>query len=139
MLPDTENYEEEENQEDLIEEIIPDQTYLLDLKTMRIGAFIDGEEAKEQAVKKILFTEAETAPIYDAGYGRRFEDLYGEPLNYALSEAKDRIEEAILQDDRFESVEFTAQSIQNRTISLSFTVNCVEGEDIEMEGVDINV
>lgn len=139
MLPDTENYEEEENQEDLTEEIIPDQTYLLNLKTRRIGDFIDGEEAKEQAVMKILFTEAETAPVYDAGYGRRFEDLYGKSMSYALSEAKNRIEEAILQDDRFESVEFTAQTIQDRTISLSFMVNSVEGEEIEMEGVDIHV
>lgn len=139
MLPDTENYEEEETREELTQLIIPDKTYLLDMTKQRIGTFIDTETAKEQAVMKILLTEAETAPIYDAGYGRRFEDLYGTSLNYALSEAKDRIKEAILQDDRFDSVDFTEQTIQDRTILLSFTVFCSDGERIEMEGVDINV
>lgn len=139
MLPDTENYEEEENRDELTQLIVPDKTYLLDVKKGRIGKFIDHEEAKEQAILKILLTEAETAPIYDAGYGRRFEDLYGTSLNYALSEAKDRIEEAILQDDRFDSVDFTEQAIQDRTISLSFTVFCSDGEKIQMEGVDVNV
>lgn len=139
MLPDTENYEEDEMQEDLTEERIPDKTYFLDFNKMTIGCLIDGEEAKSQAVRKLLLTEAEVSPVYDAGYGRIFENLYEFPMTYAVVEAKDRIEEAVLQDDRFESVIFTDQQIQKRSILLSFTVVCADGDTIEMEGVEVNV
>ena len=66
-------------------------------------------------------------------------DLIGEDMIYVRSELKDRIEAAILNDDRFESVEFTDEVVEKRKITLSFTVICSDGEVIEMEGVEIDV
>lgn len=139
MLPDTENYEEDEIQEDLTEETVPDKTYRLNFDTLTIGGMVDDEEAKCQAVQKILLTEAEEAPVYDPGYGRIYEDLIGKPMTFALSEVKMRIEDAVLQDERFDSVVFTSWEIRKRAIVLSMTVTCSDGSEIEMEGVEISV
>lgn len=139
MLPDTENYEEEQTQEDLVEESIPDKTYRLDFDTMTIGGFIDDEDAKRQAIQKVLLTESEVDPIYDPSYGRMFDDLIGEPMSYAVSEAKDRIQDAILQDDRFSEVLFTEQMAGKRKVMLSMRVICADGSEIEIEGVSVDV
>lgn len=140
MLPDTENYEEEELEEDLQEEVIPDRTYYLNFETKTIDSrMIDDTEAKEQAVKKMLLTEAWEALAYIDGYGRMFSDLIGTPMTYALSEAKDRIREAVLMDDRFLSVTFLKQEIHRRSVLLSMQIQCADGDEIEMEGVEINV
>ncbi|MCI8363388.1 MAG: DUF2634 domain-containing protein [Eubacterium sp.] len=139
MLPNIDNYEEDEFQDGLVEKIIPDKTYHLNFKTMTIAGLIDDREAKEQAVNKILMTESEVYPIYDAGYGRIFDDLIGKPLSYALSEAKDRIEESVLQDDRFVSVSFFDQKVEKRKLTLSFIISCTDGEEFKVEGVEVDV
>ena len=68
-----------------------------------------------------------------------YNDLIGEDMVYVRSELKDRIVEAILYDDRFEAVEFTDEVVEKRKIILSFTVICSDGNEIEMEGVEIDV
>ena len=139
MLPDIDNYEEDEFQEDLAEKVIPDKTYHLNFRTMTISGFIDDREAKGQAVNKILMTESETYPVYDAGYGRMFDDLVGKPMSYALSEAKDRIKESVIQDDRFASVSFIDQKIKKRKITLSLFITCTDGDEVKIEGVEVDV
>lgn len=139
MLPDTENYEEDEIQEDLKEEVVPDKTYRLNFNTLTIGGIIDEEEARRQAVLKILMTEAEVVPVYDPGYGRMYEDLNGAPTTYAFSEVKNRIKNAILQDERFVAVSFTDWEISKQTITLAIIVSCSDGSEIDVEGVEINV
>lgn len=140
MLPDTENYEPDEiAEEDLQEEKIVDRTYFLDFERLIIGRKIDGMDAKKQAIQKVLLTESELSPVYDAGYGRMFEDLPGHPISYTLAEAKNRIQSAVLQDERFASVLFTSQHIEGRTILLGLSVICMDGEEIEIEGVSVNV
>lgn len=140
MLPNSEAYDlEDEIDEDFEEEIIPNKTYKLNFEKKTIEGIIDGDEAKKQAIQKILLTESETYAIYDFGYGVMLNDLIGEDMIYVRSELKDRIQEAILYDDRFESVEFTDEVVEKRKITLSFTVTCTDGNEIEMEGVEIDV
>lgn len=139
MLPDTENYEPDETGEGLEEEKIADKTYLLDFTKLTIGRMIDGSEAKRQAIRKILLTESEISPVYDAGYGRMFDDLPGHPMSYALAEAKNRIRDAVLQDDRFSAVFFDDYQIKGNMLLIGLTAICVDGERIEMEGIGVDV
>lgn len=140
MLPNSETYDlDDELDEEFEEEVIPNKTFKLNFEKKIIEGVIDGDEAKKQAIQKILITESEEYPIYSYGYGIMANDLIGEDMIYVRSELKDRIEAAILNDDRFESVEFTDEVVEKRKITLSFTVICSDGEVIEMEGVEIDV
>jgi len=140
MIPNSEAYElDEDTLNDFEEESVPDKTYRIDLQAGVISGMVDGAEAKKQAIMKILLTEAEEYLIYDSDYGCRLWDIYGSMPPYVISEAKDRITEGILNDDRFESVEFTDISYDKGKLTMSLTVACVTGEEIDMEGVEVNV
>ena len=93
MLPDTEYYDpEEETEEDLQEESIPEKTNRLNFETKTNGGYIDDMEARKQAIMKILLTEYGVYQIYsEEDYGRIYEDLIGKPMTYAVSEVKARI------------------------------------------------
>lgn len=92
----------------------------------------DGTEAIEQAVLKILNTERYMYEIYTWDYGVELQDLYGQPMPYVLSELEDRITEALIADNRIESVEgFNAERTGKRTVYCSFTVITTEGDAIE--------
>ena len=141
MLPDTEYYDpEEETEEDLLEESIPEKTYRLNFETKTIGGYFDDMEARKQAIMKILLTEYGVYQIYsEEDYGRIYEDLIGKPMTYAVSEVKARIREAILTDERFETVDFTEQKINGRKAAFDIVVTCADGESLSMEGVELNV
>lgn len=141
MLPDMDDYEDDldEITDEMEELVIPDKTYNLNYASKRIEGLIDESDARAQAITKSLITEAEEYAVYDPGYGMIVSDLIGMPMNYAVSEIKDRIEETLLQDDRFDSVTFTDVQIDKRSVALLFTVHCADGEDIAMKGVNIDV
>ena len=97
-------------------------------------------EARKQAIMKILLTEYGVYQIYsEEDYGRIYEDLIGKPMTYAVSEVKARIREAILTDERFETVDFTEQKINGRKAAFDIVVTCADGESLSMEGVELNV
>lgn len=140
MLPNSDSYDlEDEVDEEFEEEILPNKTYRLNFEKKTIEGFVDGEEAKKQSIHKILLTESEDYPIYGFTYGGMFNDLIGEDMVYVQSEIKDRIEEAILNDDRYKSVEFDDINVEKRKIILSITVICADDEIITMEGVEVDV
>ena len=58
-----------------------------------------------QAVYLILNVERYAFPIYSRDYGSELSDLIGTPRDYAISEIKRRITEALTQDDRITSVD----------------------------------
>ena len=80
-----------------------------------------------------------TPLIYDENYGCALVDLIGEQPPLVQSEVRDSIREGILADDRFESVTFTEEKLQRGKLYLSLTVTCVDGEEIEVEEVEIDV
>lgn len=141
MLPDMNAIEEEETDvaEEMEEEVIPDKTYRIDFDNRIIAGMIDGEDAKKQAIQKLAMTEQEEHIIYGLIYGAMLEDLVGEDMLFAQCEIKARLEEAILNDDRFECVEFTEEEVQKKKLIFSLLVTTTEGEEIEMEGVEVDV
>ena len=123
----------------MVEEVIPDKTDRIDFDNRFIAGMIDGEDAKKQAIQKLAMTEQEEHIIYGLIYGAMLEDLVGEDMLFAQCEIKARLEEAILNDYRFECVEFTEEEVQKKKLIFSLLVTTTEGEEIEMEGVEVDV
>lgn len=145
MLPSSEEYDElDEGMEmDFEVETEPSRTYAMVLakdagkKSIFLG-MIDEEEALRQAVIKIISTERYAHEIYSWDYGIELSDLIGKPMNYAMSEVKLRIEDALAADDRIEAVEdFQVARTGKNMVHVTFTVITAEGETIE--GIETEV
>ena len=100
-----------------------------------ISGFCDELEAMRQVIYKILNTERYQYIIYSWGYGIELVDLYGEPLTYVCPELQRRITEALVQDDRIESVDnFIFDTSEKKIVKVTFTVHTifgsVEGEKV---------
>lgn len=87
----------------------------------------DELEAVQQAVYKILNTERYTYPIYSWNYGIELKDLFGQPIPWVYPELERRITEALVWDDRINSVtDFEFNNVKN-DVHASFTVNTIYG------------
>lgn len=88
----------------------------------------DGLAAIRQAAAAILQIERYDWLIYSFQYGIELKDLFGKPEDYVVPTLKSRIEEALTQDDRIESVDgFTFEREKNR-LTASFTVHTRAGD-----------
>ena len=101
----------------------PSRTYALDLEKKRICGYVDGLEAVKQAVYKILSTERYEYLIYSWNYGVEINRLFGKQMPYAKSEIKRRIQEALTQDDRIQSVDAFSFAVSGRKLRVQFTVH----------------
>lgn len=107
----------------------PSLTYKADFKTGVIAKKIDGLDAIEQAIYKILQTERYEHAIYNWNYGLELTDLYGKPRAFVYSELKRRIKEALLQDDRVTDVDnFVFERVERDAIGVKFTVHTIFGD-----------
>lgn len=77
----------------------------MNLDTGSIRGYTDGLDAMKQAIFKILQTERYQYIMYSWNYGIETLDLYGEPISYVCPELERRITEALLWDERIESVD----------------------------------
>lgn len=109
-------------------ETYPSETYKLNFEDQTIQGKVHGLEAMRQAIYKILNTPRFTSPIYSWNYGMELDDLIGKPKGYAYPMIKQRIQEALLQDDRIESVDHFTFIVENNTIVVTFTVITILGE-----------
>ena len=138
MIPVGE-YDEEDAGVDFDMETPPSLTYAMQLGDMdsEPGIFlgkVDEEDALRQAIMKILHTERYEHGIYSWNYGVEFQDLRGMPLPYVMSEVKDRIEDALLADDRIESVEdFTVERSGKKALYVAFTVIANNSMELDIE------
>lgn len=82
----------------------PSKTWRLDLKNNRITKEIDDLEAVVQSAYMALQTDRYTYPIFSWQYGSELHTLIGKERDYALSEAKRMIEDALLPDTRIKEV-----------------------------------
>ncbi len=82
----------------------PSKTWRLDLKNNRITKEIDELEAVVQSAYMALQTDRYTYPIFGWQYGSELHTLIGKERDYALSEAKRMIEDALLPDTRIKEV-----------------------------------
>lgn len=114
-----------------------EQQASLNYKMQMVKEIIVGKcdklEAMKQVVFKILNTERYQYIIYSWNYGIELMDLYGMPLDYVCAELQDRITEALIQDDRINSVsDFDFTFPRKGEILCTFKVHTVFG-DIEAE------
>lgn len=111
----------------------PTYTYKMNFEDDSVCGFTDEQEAMKQAIYKILMTERYQYPMYSWDYGIETLDLYGEPVSYVCPELERRITEALLCDERIESVsDFEFDTSQKGIVKASFVVHTVFG-DIQAE------
>ena len=107
----------------------PSKNYKLHIENDVINGYCDELKAMHQVIYKILNTERYQYIIYSWNYGIELLDLFGEPVSYVCPELKRRITEALVQDDRINSVDnFEFDSTERRTVKVTFTVHTIFGE-----------
>lgn len=114
------------NTEDTVLEV-PSKTFFIDFINNKVVGTVDGIEAVKQAVFLILNTERYENMVYDWDYGFETQDLIGMPIGYIYPDLKRRIEEALTQDDRIESVEAFDFEKSDAIVTVSFTVISKQG------------
>ena len=117
----------------------PNKTYYIDKEKKIVqGTVEDYLKTVEQSVYLILQTERYDYIMYSHKYGIELKDLYGREENYVVPMLMLRVPEALLQDDRIESVEDFSYTVNGGKFLINFTVKTKYG-DLKMEGVEINV
>lgn len=128
--------------EELVEETFVGRTYKIlisesESDANRIIGFVDDLDAIKQTIFLILSTERYAYLIYSWDYGVELVDLIGQPLSYIMSELPVRISDALLQDNRIESVDNFEFEVHGKKLHTTFTVITTVGEiETELE-VDI--
>lgn len=113
---------------------LPSLTYEIKICKDKMGNYVDGIEAIKQSIYHIINTERYQYLIYSWNYGVELADLFGKPIAYCYPEIKRRITEALLQDDRIESVDSFEFSYSKGNVFAKFMVITIEGV-IEIEKV----
>lgn len=106
----------------------PSYTHKLDIEGQRVAGMTDKREALRQAVYLILNVERYAYPIYSRNYGSELVDLIGQPKDYAMSEMKRRITDALMQDDRITGVDDWTFETGRKSVLARFTVYTIYGE-----------
>lgn len=113
----------------------PSKNYKMHFEQNIVNGFCDDLEAMRQVIHKILNTERYQHIIYSWNYGIELLDLYGEPVTYVCPEVQRRITEALICDDRINSVDnFEFDTSEKRTVKVTFTVHTIFG-NVESERV----
>ena len=105
----------------------PSYTHKLDIEGQRVTGMTDKRDALRQTVYLILSVERYAYPIYSRNYGSELADLIGQPMDYAMSEMKRRITDALMQDDRVTGVDDWTFETGRKSISARFTVYNIYG------------
>lgn len=116
---------------------MPSFTHKIMIAQNRIHGTTDQAEALTQAIYLILNTERYQYAIYSQRYGSELADLIGQEKDYAMSEIKRRIYEALIQDDRITDVDGWEFETGKRTVTVSFTVHSIYGEFEIIKEVEI--
>ena len=80
--------------DDVIDESLPTNTFLVNPDAEQIAGMDDGLEAMRQAVEIILTTKRFNHQIYTSNFGAELEDLIGEDPDYIESTLPERIRDA---------------------------------------------
>ena len=113
----------------------PSKNYKMHFAEEVINGFRDELSAMEQVIFKILNTERYQYQIYSWNYGVEFLDLFGEPISYICPEIERRITEALVQDDRIESVDSVIfDTSEKKKVHVTFTAHTIFG-DVNSEKV----
>ena len=105
----------------------PTKTYKMDFQNLTVRGYTDGLDAVKQSIYHIINTERFQFIMYSNNYGIETIDLFGEPASFVCSELERRIKEALLCDDRIESVTNFEFSVKKGTVEVLFCVNTIFG------------
>ncbi|RED65469.1 DUF2634 domain-containing protein [Cohnella phaseoli] len=105
----------------------PSLTWRLDFDKGKVVGKTDGLEAIKQAVYKVFQTNRFWHDIYSPNYGHELTLLLGSSPLFVRSEAVRMIEEALLPDDRIDSVENVEALVDSDQILIRFTVATMYG------------
>ena len=113
----------------------PSLQHKMNLEREFISGKCDGAEAMKQVIYKILLTERYKNLIYSWRYGVELSDLFGKPAGAVMGLIESRIREALIQDDRINSVEsFKFDTSKRGVVITSFTAKTIFGDiDITKE------
>lgn len=104
------------------------------MKDSRIRGRIDGADAVEQAIYKILMTQRYQYAIYDRNYGVELADLIGMDKHYVCAVLKGRVESALLYDSRIKGIKNWTLTMGRDYILAEFTAETESGDiDISNE------
>lgn len=92
-----------------------------------IQGFIDGMDALQQAIFKVLDTEKYEYPIYSFDYGIELDNLIGKDPTYVQLELKRRITECLLADDRVQNVDNFTFTATGDELLCTFDVESIYG------------
>lgn len=120
---------------ELVNEIETTKTYKF--TPDKIQGFIDGFNALQQAIYKVLSTEKYEYPIYSFNYGIELDDLIGKDPVYVQVELKRRIKECLLQDERIISVDNFQITRSGDELTCTFDVNSIYGTTTITKEVNI--
>lgn len=113
---------------DFEEVIEPSKNYQLLYDKNRCVGFVDELEAMKQAIFLMLSVERYDHIIYTWNFGVEFKDLFGKPVTYVASEAKRRIRDALLQDDRINEVDSFVVTTHKNKVHVQYTAHTIYGE-----------
>lgn len=105
----------------------PGYTHKLDIAHNRVSGMTDNIDALLQAIYLILNVERYAYAIYSWDYGVELADLIGRPKDYAMSELKRRITEALMQDDRIHAVDDWSFETGRKSVLAHFNVYTIYG------------
>lgn len=104
-------------------------TYKLHYTKKKINSFVDRKQALEQSIYCLLNTERYKYPIYSFNYGIQREDLFGKNIDLIMRKLQNRINNALVSDDRIISVtNFEFDSKERGVLKVKFIVNSIYGE-----------
>ncbi len=107
----------------------PTHTYKMNHDKHLIRGYTDALEAMKQVIFKILSTERYQYAMYSWNYGVELLDLFGEPVSYVLPELERRITEALVWDDRIQSVDnFQFDIPKKGVVHVSFVAHTIFGD-----------
>ena len=102
----------------------------LDFDNKRFVGWTDGKSAVAQFVYTALNVERYENLLHSWQFGIERNDLYGMPTDYVIAEIKRRIADTLLIDERITAVDSFETSVKGRTISVTFVVHTIYGDDI---------
>ena len=114
-------------------DIAPSLTWIL-LDDHFVGQS-DGADAFAQSLETILNTERYEHDIFSDNYGSELNDLIGMPDDYCRAVIPQRIEDALMQDDRVQSVQDFKFESQKDKIFVRFSVTSKDDEQLIREVV----
>lgn len=109
---------------DFEELVLPNNTWNIDFDKNVVTVPITDLESIRQTALLILASERYEFEIYSDQYGVELMDLFGENMQYVMSELKRRVIEALTQDDRITDVSEFEYTRDKRTLRAKFTVTC---------------